>query len=280
MDEITVTTNDTAEMMLEEVDFLSRKLLDLNKQLIESEKAKTRFLSLVANELNNPMTALLGLIPHLSKEPNDQKQKILGMVEEEALRLDFHIQNLVAAAEIESGEIKMSYALINPEELIDEVLKSLKYQILANSITIHVDNKLQQKVVTDPQKLHLILKNLIANGCIYGNEGTSVDVIIDSPSVNELTIAVKNIGKGPSVEYKPQVYTRFSHGPEGIHGLGIGLSIVRELSEKLNGNVDYETKDRSVTFTVTLPLESKLPDSQACGSNEFLFESFDDAFEL
>jgi K+-sensing histidine kinase KdpD len=69
------------------------------------------------------MTALLGLIPHLASENSEKREKILELAEQEALHLDFHIQNLVAAAEIENGEIKMSYSLIYPEELIDEVLK-------------------------------------------------------------------------------------------------------------------------------------------------------------
>lgn len=263
-----------------EVAFLSRKLLDLNKQLIDSEKAKTRFLSLIANELNNPMTALLGLIPHLASENSEKREKILELAEQEALHLDFHIQNLVAAAEIENGEIKMSYSLIDPEELIDEVLKGLKYWMKEKNIQILIENNLKQKIVTDPQKLHLIIKNLLANACAYGNADSTVKIAINCNG-SKLNIDVKNQGEAPKVEFKPQIFTRFAQQAGGsVHGLGIGLSIVRGLCELLEGEIDYDTDGESVTFTVTLPLDTKLPDSEAYGSNEFLFESFDDSIEL
>ncbi|MDD5718012.1 MAG: HAMP domain-containing sensor histidine kinase [Sulfuricurvum sp.] len=262
-----------------EIAFLSRKLLELNKQLMESEKAKTRFLSLVANELNNPMTVLLGLIPRLVSANETQRQTITELMEQEALHLDFHIQNLVAAAEIENGEIKMSYARINPEELIAEVLKNLKYWMKERGIEIQVENTITQKVVTDPQKLHLILKNLLANACSYGESNSRVNIAIEQHD-DTLTIAVTNRGKGPNVEYKAQIFTRFVYEMGGVHGLGIGLSIVRGLCELLDGSIDYEIGEGTVTFTVTLPLSAESPDSDACGSNEFMFESFDGMIEL
>lgn len=263
----------------EEIAFLSRKILDLNKQLIESEKAKSRFLSLVGNELNNPMTALLGMIPHLQPKGDAKLETIFSLVHEEALILDFRIQNLVAAAEIENGDINMTSALVDPKVLVEEVIEALKYPMKTKNIQITIDTSLEQKIVTDPQKLYLILKNLIANAIGYGTANGIVDVTIKERD-SVVCITVKNQGRGPDVEYKPQVFTRFSHGPDGGHGLGLGLSIVRDLSERLGGSIDYVTDELSVTFVVKLPLETMLADSEACGSNEFLFESFDDAIEL
>jgi signal transduction histidine kinase len=270
---------DTMNEYDEEVTFLSRKLLDLNKQLIESEKAKSRFLSLVANELNDPMTALLGLIPRMKPQNGDPFEGIFGMIHQEALLLDFRIQNLVAAAQIESGEIDTTYASVRPEAIVKEAIEDLKYLIQRNNILISIHDTLMRPVVSDPRKLYLIVKNLIANGCTYGLTNSMVDISI-TESASTLIIEVNNQGDGPIVEFKPQVFTRFAEGLEGEHGLGIGLSIVRGLCESLEGNVDYTIDKSWVTFTVTLPLETTLPDSDACGSNEFLFESFDDAVEF
>ncbi|MDP1784081.1 MAG: HAMP domain-containing sensor histidine kinase [Sulfuricurvum sp.] len=263
----------------EEIAFLSRKILDLNKQLIESEKAKSKFLSLVANELNNPITALLGMIPHLAPKGDEKREGIFALVYEEALILDFRIQNLVAAAEIESGEINLSHALVDIIEVVNEAINALKYPIKAKNVRIEIENRLEHKIVSDPQKLYLIIKNLLANGCCYGIAGGIINVDIRENG-SAVIIAIKNQGHGPDVEYKPQVFTRFAHGPDGGHGLGLGLSIVRDLSELLGGSMDYVADDSSVTFAVTLPLETTSSDSEACGSNEFLFESFDDAIEL
>ena len=62
--------------------------------------------------------------------------------------------------------------------------------------------------------------------------------------------------------------------------MGIGLSVVREICEGLEGTIDYEDEGGFVTFIVRLSVNENVIDSQAYGSNEFLFESFDDAIEL
>jgi signal transduction histidine kinase len=262
-----------------ELAFLSKKILELNKKLIESEKAKSRFLSLVANELNNPMTVLLGMIPHLKILDDTQNKKIFDLVHYEALNLDFRIQNLVMAAEIESGTVDITYALLEPEDIIDEVCESLKYLIKEKNIQINVKSTIKQKVVSDPKKIYMIVKNLISNGCQYGIENGVIDITLDTNN-SILRITVKNQGEGPKVDYKPEIFTRFAKDTKGEHGLGIGLSIVRELCERLDGGVDYVVEDGFITFIVTLLFDESMIDSQAYGSNEFLFDSFDNAIEL
>jgi signal transduction histidine kinase len=261
----------------EEVEFLSRKILDLNKQLIESEKAKSRFLSLVASELNNPITALLGLIPHL--KPTIGQEDMFHLIHQEALNLHFSVDNLVAAAEIESGNLDIAFATLDIGELLQEVIADLVYLTKDRNIIISIHNKIDFTIVSDPRKLALILKNLIANACQYGLRNGIVDIAIDQVS-STLILAVNNQGEGPKVEFKPQVFTRFAGGPEGNHGMGIGLSIVRELCECLGGSIDYTVGAEWVTFSATLPLEASSSNSEACGSDEFLFESFNDAIEL
>lgn len=257
-----------------EVEFLSHKILDLNKQLIESEKAKSKFLSLVANALNNPIAVLLGTLPRLEPKDDEKGKKIFALAYEEALVLDFRIQNLMAAAEIENGNVDVSYALIDPSEFIQEAIESLRYAISVKNITVNVINSLDQKIVSDPKHLYLMIRNLIDNGCTYGLENGIIDIHVraDGPV---LLISVTNQGRGPKVEYKLQVFTRFASGPDGSGGLGLGLSIVRDLSEMMDGSIDYVEDENSVTFTLALPLKTVLEDSEALGSNDFMFDSFE-----
>ncbi|ADR34611.1 histidine kinase [Sulfuricurvum kujiense DSM 16994] len=263
----------------EEFAFLSRKILELNKQLMESEKVKSRFLSLIASELNNPMTALLGMIPHLTPPAGDPREEIFELAHDEALLLESRIQNLVAASEIESGMMDVTHASVNPEKLVEEALEEFKYKLKRKNISVIVESSLKEKIVTDPKKLYLILKNIIANACDYGDPDAIVNINIVQKG-SEIIVTVKNRGHGPNVKYKAQVFTRFAEGMEGSHGLGLGLSIARELCGLIDGKIDYETDETSVTFTVTIPEQAVQADSEACGSNEFLFESFDDAIEL
>lgn len=262
-----------------ELEFLSKKILELNKKLIESESAKSRFLSLVANKLNNPMTALLGIMPHLKIVETQENRELYDIVCKEALSLDFKIQNIVAAAEIESGNIDITYALVDSKEIVDEALESLKYLLREKNITTKINDSAKQRVVSDPKKVHTIVKNLVSNGCKYGFENSVIEIDLDVKD-GIFILKVKNRGEAPSVKYKPEIFTRFANDASGRHGLGIGLSVVREICERLDGEIDYESNDGFVTFIVKLPYDESLIDSKAYGSNEFLFDSFEGAVEL
>jgi two-component system, OmpR family, sensor kinase len=267
------------DSMKDEIAFMSRKILDLNKRLIESEKAKSRFLSLVTSELNNPMTALVGMMPHLQVQSCEKNKQMLFMINKEVLELDFKIKNLMMAAQIESGKIDVSAALFDPMEVIEEVIESLKYISQERKITINITDCIQDKIVSDPQKIYLIAENLLLNGCKYANESSTIEVVLKRED-SIFTLSVKNQGEGPNIQYKPEIFTRFADGPDGEHGLGIGLSVVRAICERFDGSVNYAVDDGFVTFLATLSLGKDDPDSQAHGSNEFLFDSFDDAIEL
>ncbi|MDD2448653.1 MAG: HAMP domain-containing sensor histidine kinase [Sulfurimonas sp.] len=267
------------ENLNDELKFLSKKILELNKRLIEGEKAKSVFLSLVASKLNNPMTAIMGILPHLKVVDTKKNKLLFELVCKEAFNLDFKIQNMVMASEIESGNIDNSYALVNPTEIVDEVIESLRYLIKDKNIEIKIYNKLKQKAVIDTKKVYLIFRNLISNGCKYGFENSllEIDLEIKEPM---FVIKVKNRGEAPKVKYKPEIFTRFSNEVSAKHGLGIGLSVVREICERLNGTIEYEAEDGFVTFIVNIPLDEKMLDSTTYGSNEFVFDSFDGAIEL
>jgi len=267
------------EILENEVEFLSKKILELNKKLIESERAKTLFLSLVANKLNDPMTAVLGMLPHLKIQNSYENEKIFLTIQQEALELDFKIQNLITVAEIESGNVDNTHALLEIKAIIDEALESLKYIIKDKNIKLNIKNSVENKVVIDPKKIYIITKNLISNACMHCPQNGVVDIILSTEN-SILTLLIKNKSSEPKLKEIPKIFTRFSEKIDSSHGLGIGLSIVRELCESLGGRVEYDIDNTFVTFKVKLPLDEAMQDFQACGSNEFLFDSFDDAIEL
>lgn len=262
-----------------EIEFLSRKILDLNKKLIESEKAKSAFLSLVASELNNPMTVLLGLVPRLKPDENSQQLPIFNLVNEQVLQLNFLIENVVAAAEIESGEGTLSHSQTNMAKIVDEIINDFRYKTNEKSLMFIINSDERENIVTDPKKIDLILKNLIANACIYSQNSSTIYITL-SKTETDYTIEIQNVGKAAEIEYEAQLFHRFLNGPDGHHGLGLGLSIVRHYTELLNGRLVYKAENDTVTFTVILPLSHDASNSCAIGSDDFMFESFDDAIEL
>lgn len=262
-----------------EIEFLSRKILDLNKKLIESEKAKSRFLSLVASELNNPMTVLKGLVPRLKPDEDSTQSAIFELVDEQVYELNFLVANVVAASEIESGESTLSHALIDVGVIVDEIIDEFRYRTKSKSLLFTVMIEEERKVVCDPQKIAIILKNLIANACSYGRENSLIHLSVDY-SEDIMTIRIDNHGDAPQVRYDAELFQRFADGPEGQHGLGLGLSIVRAYTEMMGGKIAFYHDDHQMSFRVDFPISQGGFDACAIGADEFLFESFDPAIEM
>lgn len=263
----------------EEIGFLSKKILELNKKLAESEGAKSKFLSLVANELNNPITVILGMIRHLKIVESEENKKTFELICEEVLNLDFRIQNLMSAAEIENGLVDVSHELVHLEELCNEVCDTLRYLIAEKEVRIVLAQRVEKPIVVDSKKVFIILRNLLSNAVLYGNQNGKIE-LTTSLEGEFLVMQVKNEGEGPDIDYKPQVFTRFAQAPKASGGLGIGLSIVRELALFFGGNIDYEVSQGAVVFTVRILLEKVPEDSLACGSNEFFFDTLENTIEL
>lgn len=262
----------------EEVAFLSRKILDLNARLMESEKAKGKFLSLIANELNNPMSAILGLAQYLAAGKGGDKSAAIGsMIYEEAGKIDFRLRNVVAAAEIESGIAITAWTVTEPSVLVGDACKALAYLLEPKTITVEWISQGCDLVVSDAGKLYLVILNLLANAAEHGDAGSTVR-ILGVKHETTWSLTVENRGDAPAVTHKPEVFVRFADQP-GLHGMGLGLSVARALVEHMDGMLDYRAGESTVAFSALFALHDDVPD-KADGGDTFLFETFADAIEL
>lgn len=262
-----------------EIAFLSKKILELNNKLIDSEKAKSNFISLIANQLNNPMTVLLGIMPHLKEQICEKNEELFCLINQEFNNLEFKITNLVTAAQIESGTIHPFNSLVSLSEIIHEITESLQYVARDRNIQITTQDKINEPIIIDPNLIYVIIKNLVTNAVVFADEDSEVKICFEKED-SLLKLSVQNKGEGPNTKFKPEVFTRFSKGPEVGHGLGIGLSIVNELCIIFDGSVDYTVTQEHVTFNIVLRLNEKNTTSKAFGSNEFIFDDLEDAIEL
>ncbi len=270
---------------LKESEFLNKKLLDLNKNLIEMDSVKSQFLSLVKNELNNPISSVLNLCQILivGKKP-EKAPEVTQMLHMEVLRLDFQLKNIIAASEIEAGETENYYTRIGFETMFEDVKSSFQYLIRDKNLNVSLRNETTCQIYSDAGKLSLILLNLVSNACEYTYEKGTIVVSLQNDE-NFLYVAVEDDGEGIDVEVKESVYTRFAQFNKFVNraktGLGLGLSIVKSEAEALGGSVDYESEAKHTVFTVRLPLKQDCDiDGGSGGANDVLFEDFGDAFEL
>ncbi|NCB50230.1 MAG: sensor histidine kinase, partial [Alphaproteobacteria bacterium] len=121
---------DQKNQTLEEMAFLTKKLYDLNEKLKEHDSIKGEFLSLIKNVFNNPLSSLLNLSSMMRKNddtPKTQKMKLL--LDMELRKLDFQLNNIFTAAEIEAGEIANYWSEVNLGLLIKELQEAFSYLI-------------------------------------------------------------------------------------------------------------------------------------------------------
>ena len=159
---------DQKNSTLDEMAFLTKKLYVLNEKLKEHDSIKGEFLSLIKNVFNNPLSSLLNLSSMMRKNedtPKTQTMKLL--LDMELHKLDFQLNNIFTAAEIEAGEIANYWSEVNLHLIIDEAKEAFNYLIEDKELTFVSEINVDHFIVSDAKKLHTIFSNLISNACEY-----------------------------------------------------------------------------------------------------------------
>ncbi len=266
---------------ISEMEFMTKKLLDMNEQSKKAQEVKSRFISLIKNEFNNPLSSLLNFSHRLLNTDDIAKvHTIANMMQMDLIKLDFSLKNIFAASEIEAGEIANDYTVVDMQGVFDEITEYLSYLIEEKSLTIEFQNNCDIDFISDSQKIHLILLNLISNACEYSYPHAPVTVTLNCDS-DALHIEVEDLGEGIEHEHTKDIYNRFVFFNTGktraTTGLGLGLSVALGMAEALNGSIDNINREDKTVFTVTIPFveEAELSLSQSIGSNEFMFDDND-----
>lgn len=271
---------DQKNSTLEEMAFLTKKLYVLNEKLKEHDSIKGEFLSLIKNVFNNPLSSLLNLSSMMHKNEDSPKtEKIKLLLDMELRNLDFQLNNIFTAAEIEAGEVANYWSEVDLRLLIQEVSDNFSYLIKEKELSFESTIDVDRLIISDAKKLHTIFSNLISNACEYSFRGNKV--VLNATVENEaLVIRIKNVGDVIAKESKKAVFSRFkkigeiSKARESVSGLGLGLSIVSALVESLDGEIDYSSSLEGTIFTISLKLqdqaiaEALMSDS----ANEFMFD--------
>ena len=280
---------DQKNSTLEEMAFLTKKLYVLNEKLKEHDSIKGEFLSLIKNVFNNPLSSLLNLSSMMRKNedtPKTQKMKLL--LDMELRKLDFQLNNIFTAAEIEAGEIANYWSEVDLKLIVEEVKEAFSYLIEEKELVFISDIEIGCLIVSDAKKLHTIFSNLISNACEYSFPKNQV-IIRATIEDDMLCISVSNVGDVISKEFKKEIFSRFkkvgvheSKARTSVDGLGLGLSIVSGLVESLDGEVDYCSNEEATVFTIKMKLQEyeKAEALMSESANEFMFDDFDDMKEF
>ncbi len=264
---------------------MTKKLENLNAKLHDSETLKSSFLSNIKNEINNPLTSILLMSKELiSGEPLDAETlSSLGrMIHSEAFSLNSQLRNIFAAAEFESGNATLCISKININSLLGSTIESLQHKADRKAVKVNYTpaggSESETSFNSDPDKLHLIIFNLLGNAIEFSSEGGQVELMAWKQDGN-LYISVKDYGTGIDRTDQDKIFDRFKQLDSGVTknhlGHGLGLSIVKAAIDILNGTISVESeKEKGCVFTVSIPEAEEDTELGIVSDdgNEFIFE--------
>lgn len=274
-------------LALKEIKILNEKLKNVNRKLEESEALKSHFISNITNEIVNPFASILGLSTSILSVKKENWQKVFSMValiHNEAFSLDFQLKNVFAAAKIEAGEVSPEIGKVDIQNLVKSVTESFSIEAQKKRVSFELifdfpkGKELLFYFKTDPEKLKLILSNLLTNAVKFSFDGGLVTIKI-AYEIQELFISIHNKGVDIPDDYQQLIFDRFERIDPTItsinRGHGLGLSIIKSLLDLLGGDINFQSdKERGTTFIVNIPEAIGEEDSFTSYSNgnEIFFE--------
>ena len=218
------------------------KIARTNRELSKRNTELDNFVYSVSHDLRAPIASVLGLI-NLAKKDKDisMKDKYLEMINKSALQQDDFIKEILDQSRNSRLEVKREEILFEP--LIDETFSQLKFATSAGQSVERIINVEQkQPFYSDRWRLKVILNNIISNAIRYRNGKDPVIKVDVTINENLASVAIHDNGKGIEEEHLPNIYKMFYRATDDGAGSGLGLYIVKEAVDKLNGQIDIQSE--------------------------------------
>lgn len=249
----------------EEVNSQKKKLEIQNKQLDEAIDAKNKILSVIAHDLRNPLTAVVGNLSIISAKPqgDDTKHKI-EQVYKSAKNLQSQMENLLDWARLQNNNILYSPKDFSLDALTKEVLVLLQDLITGKSLSLVYVDHCKYCTYADHRMVATILRNLLINAIKYSYEGGEIKVSIHETD-EQIKWVISDKGVGMSSEQIEQLghnnYSPSTFGTKNEKGSGLGFKICTIFANMNQGKIVVKsTEGEGTTITLQLPKGSTLID--------------------
>jgi signal transduction histidine kinase len=232
-------------------------------QLKELNATKDKFFNIVAHDLKNPFTSLLGsseLLFQNIHQMDHEKIKTLALILNDSAKGGYAIlQNLLDWSRSQTGLLKFNPERINLNDLINENISNLQLLAVNKEINLYSEAEENIYIFADKNMINTVLRNLLSNAVKFTRKSGKVVVraIIDS---DEIIISVKDTGIGISEENIEKLFridTKYSMpGTNNEQGTGLGLKLSKEFVEKQGGKIWVESiENQGSEFKFSIPVK-------------------------
>jgi signal transduction histidine kinase len=227
----------------------------------ETTQLKEEFLSTLSHELRTPLTAILGWcrLLQLRRLDEDATARALGVIERNVKNQSKLIDDLLDVSRIAAGKLRLSPQPVVIRDLLEAAVENARPLAEGAGLTLHATlPEAAPEIVGDPDRLQQVVLNLLTNAVKFTPAGGRIDVRL-AVRDGVVVVEVRDTGKGISRDFLPHVFERFRQADGGAArthgGLGIGLAVVRHITQLHGGTVEAASDGEGcgAVFTITLP---------------------------
>ena len=247
---------------LNERNIAEQALKKSEARLRELNATKDKFFNIVAHDLKNPFTSLLGstelLFDNIQHMDNEQIKKLAQILNDSAKGGYAILQNLLDWSRSQTGLLKFTPQRVNMKNLIDENILNMHLFAANKEINLNTDIDKDLFILADKNMMNTIVRNLLNNAVKFTHRGGKVDIKVFRNG-NEVTVSVKDNGVGISARNINKLFridTKYQvPGTDKEQGTGLGLKICKEFIEKHNGKIWVKSSlNKGSEFIFTIPV--------------------------
>ncbi|MEK5357963.1 sensor histidine kinase [Paenibacillus sp. FSL L8-0709] len=232
----------------DEIGSLADAINDLAMDLQRYRDTRQELFSNISHELRTPITYLEGyskVVKDHLYETEDEKERYLDIIYEEALRLQHLVDDLFDLAKMEEGKISLVFERLDLSDLVEHAVRKVELKAKEKNLRLSLDISGKAALVhADGKRMEQIILNLLENAIRYTEHG-SIDVHVMYAST-KVTLVVEDTGIGIPEEELPYIFERFYRVEKSrsrqFGGTGLGLSIVKMLIELQGGTIKVTSR--------------------------------------
>jgi signal transduction histidine kinase/methyl-accepting chemotaxis protein len=231
------------------------------EELKKLDDLKTQFINIAAHELRTPLGAMMGYASYAEKRAPEKLKKSMRFMVASTVRMRTMVDAMLTIQRLDAGTAFLRVTTVDISEVINKVVSDFEAMAELEGHTLKVNLPEGLPLVeADPEKISLVLSNLISNAIKFTSEGGHI-VVSAQDYLKGILVSVEDSGVGIAPEDQERIFDRFyqvrAGHLAGHGGIGLGLTIVKQLVELHEGRVWLESQlGKGTTFFFTIPQET------------------------
>lgn len=247
------------ESQITGVTVIARDVTEQEKMRLALEKSNYEldtFIYRSSHDLRAPLSSILGLLQLLRMPVSDQeKAHYIQLIEKSVAKLDRVIYSLIDFSR--NMHLPLDFDYVDVEQIVYDCYEQLQSLPHADRLRIHFINGCPKELVSDENRLRIVLYHLLSNSIRYQDlhkEETHIHITIECHQ-DTWTLSFKDNGKGIADNIKQNLFHMFQRSNEENRGAGLGLYIIKQVVQKLQGEVEIKSQlGEGTEVIITLPL--------------------------